>query len=363
MFKKIFSPAIAILLLCSQAKSQGCVAIRNVAGFGQFAALGYKETTDEWMMNINNRYFHATQAFKGKDNVTPADPNNGLSIYEYTMNLELSKILKKGWALAIDLPVSSNTIVSKAEHASGVRHSTSDFGIGDLRITAYKWLLNSDKPRKGNIQFGLGLKFPTGNYHSMDYFYYSKTDPTLKILSPVNVAIQLGDGGVGITTELNAFYIFNRSFSVFSNFFYLISPVDVNGVSNQIAGIPPNPVAVSTTADVNSVTDNYTLRAGGNFTYKRFVVTAAARYEGAPAYDLLGKNDGLRRVGHIFSLEPGVEYKFKRSFIYSFVTIPVSRETIQTVPDKRAVQITGVYTISGGDLASVVYFVGYAFTF
>jgi hypothetical protein len=68
-------------------------------------------------------------------------------------------------------------------------------------------------------------------------------------------------------------------------------------------------------------------------------------------------------VGHIFSIEPGAEYKFKRSFIYSFVTIPISRETIQTVPDKRATQITGVYTISGGDLASVVYFVGYAFTF
>jgi hypothetical protein len=114
---------------------------------------------------------------------------------------------------------------------------------------------------------------------------------------------------------------------------------------------------------VNSVTDNYTLRAGGNFTFNRFVVTAGARYEGAPAHDLYGNNNGLRRVGHIFSIEPGAEYKFKKSFIYSFVTIPISRATIQTVPDKRATEITGVYTISGGDLASVVFFVGYAFTF
>jgi len=363
MLKKIFSLTIAISFLSTQSRSQGCVAIRNVAGFGEFAALGYKQTNDVWMMNINNRYFHATQAFKGKDNITPSDPNNGLSIYEYTMNLELSRILQKGWELAIDLPISSNTIVSKAEHASGVRHSTSDFGIGDLRFTVYKWLLNTEKPRKGNIQFGLGLKFPTGNYHSVDYFYYDKTDPTLKILAPVNQAIQLGDGGTGITTELNAFYIFNRHFSVFSNFFYLISPVNVNGVSNQIAGVPPNPVAVATTADVNSVPDSYTLRAGGNYTFKRFVVTAGLRYEGAPAQDLFGKNDGLRRVGHIFSIEPGAEYKFKSSFIYTFLTIPISRQSIQTTQDKRATEITGVYTISGGDLASVVYFIGYAFTF
>ena len=224
-------------------------------------------------------------------------------------------------------------------------------------------MLNTNQPRKGNIQFGLGLKFPSGNYHSMDYFYYSKTDPSLKMLAPVNVAIQLGDGGTGITTELNAFYIFNKTISVYSNFFYLISPVDQNGVSNQIAGVPPNPVAIETTADVNSVPDNYTLRAGGNFTFQNLVLSAGVRYEGAPAYDLIGRDDGLRRVGHIFSVEPGIQYKFKTSILYFFVTIPLSRVTIQTVPDKRATEITGVYTITGGDLASQVFFLGYTFTF
>ena len=109
--------------------------------------------------------------------------------------------------------------------------------------------------------------------------------------------------------------------------------------------------------------DNYTLRAGGNYTYKNLVITAGLRYEGAPAYDLFGQNDGLRKIGHIFSVEPGIEYKFNTSFLYSFVTIPLSRATIQTVPDRRATQITGVYTITGGDLAGLIFFIGYAFTF
>jgi hypothetical protein len=271
--------------------------------------------------------------------------------------------LKNGWVLAIDLPFSANSISNKFEHVSGEYHSTSDFGMGDLRITAYKWLLNINKARKGNIQAGLGFKFPTGNYHSVDYFYYSKEDPTQKMLAPVNPAIQLGDGGTGVTTEINAFYIFNRSFSAFTNLFYLINPVDVNGVSNQPAGAAPNPVSVKTTADVNSVPDNYTLRAGVNYTYKLLVLTAGARYEGAPAHDLFGENDGLRRAGHILSLEPGIQYKFKKSFLYCFTTIPMSRETFQTVPDKRATQITGIYTITGGDFASLIYFVGYTLTF
>jgi hypothetical protein len=361
--KLLFILMIGLFLVSSEVKSQGCVAVRNLAGFGQFAQLGYKEVPDAWMLDFNNRYFGANQIFRGKSNVTPTDPSNGLQLYEYTLNIELSRLLKNGWSLALDLPVSANTIISKGEHASGDRHSTSAFGIGDMRFTVYKWLLNMDRPRKGNIQVGLGLKFPTGNYHSVDYFYYSKSDPSLKILAPVNVAIQLGDGGTGITTELNAFYIFNKTISVYSNFFYLISPVDVNGVSNQIAGVPPNPVAVATTADVNSVPDNYTLRAGGNFTFNKLVLSAGVRYEGAPAYDLIGKDDGLRRVGHIFSVEPGVQYKFNTSILYFFVTIPLSRVTIQTVPDKRATQITGVYTITGGDLASQVFFIGYTFTF
>ena len=98
-------------------------------------------------------------------------------------------------------------------------------------------------------------------------------------------------------------------------------------------------------------------------TLDHLVFTAGLRYEGAPAYDLIGKNDGLRKVGHIFSVEPGIEYKFKSSFLYTFVTIPLSRATIQTVPDRRATEMTGTYTITGGDLAGVIFFFGYAFTF
>lgn len=352
-----------LLLTGMNCEGQGCVAIRNLAGFGQFAALGYTENQNEWLLDINNRYFQAHTLYQGKNNVTPADPTNGLSIYEYTMNFELSRMLKNGWSISMDLPISSNTFISKAEHASGDRHSTHSFGIGDLRFTAFKWLLPVDRPRKGNIQFGLGLKFPTGNYHSMDYFYYSKADPTVKILGPVNGAIQLGDGGTGITTELNAFYIFNKTFSVYSNFFYLISPLNVNGVSSQVNGVPPNPVAVQANSDVNSVPDNYSLRAGANITYQDWVATAGLRLEGVPAHDLIGDNDGLRHAGYIFSIEPGIQYKLKSSFLYGYITVPVQRATIQTVPDKRVSEITGKYYITGGDFANIVFFLGYTFTF
>src|SRR5882724_8144418 len=126
MSKSIFPFAILILFISVESKSQGCLAIKNLAGFGQFAALGYKENNNKWLLDINNRYFHATQAFKGNKNVTPTDPKNGLSIYEYTLNFELSRTLKNGWVLAVDLPVSANSFSNKFEHGSGVYHTTND---------------------------------------------------------------------------------------------------------------------------------------------------------------------------------------------------------------------------------------------
>jgi len=96
---------------------------------------------------------------------------------------------------------------------------------------------------------------------------------------------------------------------------------------------------------------------------KGFVAVAGLRYEGAPSHDLIGENDGLRRVGHIFSIEPGINYKFKKSFLYAYVTLPVDRRTIETVEDKRQAAITGIYTITPGHFANVVFFFGYAFTF
>jgi hypothetical protein len=71
----------------------------------------------------------------------------------------------------------------------------------------------------------------------------------------------------------------------------------------------------------------------------------------------------LRRVGHIFSAEPGINYKFKKSFLYTYVTIPIDRRTIETVEDERQTAITGIPTITAGHFANYVIYAGYSFTF
>jgi len=74
-------------------------------------------------------------------------------------------------------------------------------------MAAYYWLLNPAKSSRANVQMGLGIKLPTGDYRYQDYFH--KND-SLKILGPVDQSIQLGDGGTGITLEANSFMHFQR---------------------------------------------------------------------------------------------------------------------------------------------------------
>jgi len=321
--KKILLAFLVMSSFMTNTRSQGCIAIRNLAGFGEFAQLGYGDNNQNWMVSISNRYFKSWNLYSGKEQ-KGAD---GINLYEYEMNVSINHNLKKGWSYAVNLPIAAN----KAAAGTGPYNSTQAFGIGDIRVAIYKWVLNTEKYHRGNIQVGLGVKLPTGNYHYEDYWYPNPNDGNNRVLGPVNVAIQLGDGGTGITSEINAYYLISNKLSIDANLFYLISPRDVNGVSSFY----PGQLDTATAALFHKVT-----------------------YD-----DLIGHNDGLRRVGYIFSVEPGLQYKFPRSFLYVYTGFPLVRATIQTVPDKRIEEITGQPTITPGHFANFLIYFGYAFTF
>jgi hypothetical protein len=363
--KKIFLSGLISLIITFHLHAQGCIPIRNIAGFAQFSQLGYSPSPDTWMINISGRYFEAYQSFNGttKLPVPPLTKDRFIN-YNRTLNISVNKALANDWSLALDIPMYSNESVGHQEHRSGERHATNSFGLGDIRFTVYKWILKSDPTLKGNIELGLGIKLATGDYKFQDYFYNDPANPTVKTLAPVDPSIQLGDGGTGITTQINAFYIFNKYLSLYGNFFYLINPRDQNGVSNQKGIIPYTKIDTlvhKSGMDINSVPDNYTLRSGANFTIGKFVLTTGIRYEGAPSHDLFGGNSGLRRAGRIFSFEPGIQLKLKNGFLYAFYTLPLTRETIQSVPDKTYSALLGSKYISQGRFANNLIFVGIAF--
>ena len=290
--KTIIIIAAFTFLFANIAKSQGCIAVRNISGFGQYNLTDNAFTTSSWQININNRYFKAFRDFKGtQDQKTPALNENVTE--SYSMDITLSRFFNNGWSADFDLPVLANSRETSGEHGgpNTPRHNTHAFGIGDVRLTVYKWLLQPSVSQKFNLQIGMGIKLPTGDYKYQDYFY---RNDTTKVLAPVNPAIQLGDGGTGIITELNAFYFFNKKFSMYGNFYYLINPREQNGVSTTFGRVPPA-VQIKAGNTEASVTDVFSLRGGFIFNTNNIAISAGLRDEGVPVHDLVGGSNGTRR--------------------------------------------------------------------
>lgn len=356
-----------ILLFCVvlslSAQGQGCIPVRNIVGFGQFMKPEYEGLEVEqttWVVSVNTRYSEIARSYVGSERTNLASEDERIN-ETFIMNFGVIRILPNGWAFGMDFPVAANSRTTWQEHdptnADKVHHTVRSFGIGDVRITAYKWLWNTTVSHRGNVQLGLGLKLPTGDYKYQDYFYKS----TGKIIAPVNSTIQLGDGGTGFTTELNTYYNLTDNMSLYGNFFYLFNPRDQSGVSSIDGGGTPSQLQIETGDFVNSVPDSYTARAGLNLSIKMLTLSAGARIEGQPTYDLIGRSNGTRRAGYTISIEPGINYRVKKSILYAFVPLTAGRKTQQTVPDKLRSDIEGKYFISGGGFADYMVFVGALF--
>jgi len=356
--KKLLILLFVLQLIAIVTWAQGCVIVRNISGFAHYNFKDHAFSMSEWLLDINGRYFKSFRDFKGsEDQKTPVADRSINRVF--TLDLTATRILRNGWSLSFNLPVTSNDRSTTIEHggAGKPRHSTESFGIGDVRFVAYKWLIKPAVRQKGNIQLGLGLKLPTGNYQYQDYFY--RKEDSL-VLAPVNPSIQLGDGGTGITTELNAYYILDRKFSLYSNFYYLINPREVSGTS-ALLGRAPTTTQIKNGSTVNSVPDQYTVRLGINAGFDNIIASAGVRAEGIPVYDLVGGSNGNRRTGYNISFEPGLIYNFKKTSVVFYVPVMMKRATKQSVPDKIATEQTGNYTLMQGGFADYLVFVGASF--
>jgi hypothetical protein len=318
-----------------------------------------------WQINLGYRYFRSFRHFKG-DEEQKERLEKGTEVINYATALDISLIrnINTRWSVALNVPVLNNTRSSMYEHGGNnggkeARHSTKSFGIGDIRLSGYYWVLDPLKSTRFNVQVGLGLKLATGDYRYQDYFV--KSDGT-KALGPVDQSIQLGDGGTGFTTELNTFYNVTKNFGFYGNFYYLFNPREQNGVSTARGGVA-NAAAIANGSDVMSVPDQFMFRAGGNYTYKQISLSLGYRYECVPSKDAIGGSNGFRRPGYIASVEPGITYQMKKLTLFASVPVAVERNRIQSVPDKIRTETSGTYTKGDAAFADYLINVGASFKF
>lgn len=337
----------------TQISAQGCVAIKGTAGI-------CSRPTDAkgWELNINSRYFRSYKHFVGtiEQKQRVALGSNVINHSE-EMDIAATRTINSRWSLSMILPIMDFSRSSLYEHDGVTRHSTHSFGIGDARFAAYRWLFDPKKSHKGNIQAGLGIKLPTGNANYLAYFY-KKADSS--VLGPVDQSIQPGDGGTGITLELNAFYNFSHKVGVYANFFYLSNPREVNGTSTTRGGAA-SASSKKYNTDVMSVPDLYMARGGVAYMVNEFTFSGGVRMEALPSKDLIGGSRGFRRPGYIISAEPAITWVTKRASFNLTVPVAIIRNRMQSDADKRQSADTGKHV--QGDAAFADYLVSFGVTF
>ena len=354
----LLAAIVVVSAACFNAKlsAQGCVAIRSTGGA---VDMHHNSDSAAWLLNVNNRYYRSYKHFVGTvEQKQRQTLGNEVINHGYTMDLALTRVIDSRWSLGMDVPIESNARSSMYEHGNQ-RHDTHSYGIGDVRFSAYRWMFDPKKSFKGNLQLGLGIKLPTGDYKYQDRFRL--TDST-SVYGPVDQSIQLGDGGTGFTLEINGYYNFTRVIGVYGNLYYLSNPREQNGVSTG-RGLPVSPASIKIGSDVMSVPDQYMFRAGVNVNLNNFSAFAGIRKECIPVRDLIGGSQGFRRPGYIISAEPGVTYKIKNVSIYFYAPIALKRNRTQSVPDQNKTAQTGVYTQGDAAFADYATNLGISFKF
>lgn len=363
--KKIVLLSITTLsiIISNKANAQGCVAIR---GNGATCAMQHPDSINnaKWLFGTNYRYFRSYKHYSGKDEqYARVEQQTNVINYSTAFDFTLTHNINSRWSYMVDMPVLANTRSSLYEHGlvNGVyikkeRRSTHSYGIGDVRFAVYRWMLDPAKNKRFNFQLGLGIKLPTGQDDYQDYWYNVGPDTT-KELRTVDQSIQLGDGGTGITLELNTFYNITPQLNFYGNFYYLSNPREQNGVRTYRETLAPSLYNEA----IMSVPDQYMARFGFNYAIKHLQVGAGLRWEGIPVYDVIGGSGDFRRPGYVMSAEPVVSYSFKKVNVYAAVPIALVRDRKQSVTDKEYSEKFGVF--KQGDAAFADYSINLGVSF
>jgi hypothetical protein len=363
----------------SNAKAQGCVAVRGFGGCGVAGGSGLALAPKQWQVGANYRYFESFRHFKGdEEQYDRLVKQTQVINYSNTIDISASMGLTLRTQMNVNLPVSYTDRSSYYEHGGqtttfpGARKTSTSAGIGDARIGISKWLWNPVSHTKSNLMLGVGLKLPTGNWNVQDSFYnVMVTDPVTgsssrkTVYRPVDQSIQLGDGGIGLSLEMQGFWEMADGLFAYGNAFYILNPRGVNGtMTNRRTTIVVNGVSqVFTNEYMCSVADQYAARLGflSQSQLHGLSFSWGARLEGVPVRDLVGESYGFRRPGYTIAAEPGVTYMKGKTTVNFNMPIALYRIRKQSVTDKEVQDATGV--ARNGDAAFADYLISLGVTY
>ncbi len=270
-----------------------------------------------WETSINYRYLYADEGWIG-DKVWPQYKTAvGNQILVHSLDLQAAYAFSSRWSATLTIPLlyaENNGLAG-----DGTRQKVSAAGLGDVRLVGNVWLLDPAKHADGNISLGMGVKAPTGDEGAND-----------SSGQPVDVALQLGDGGWGIELELLGYQkIIDRLYGYVAGS-YLINPREKNGTLTEFP--------VYGEARYLSVPDQYLGRLGLQYVIwpeQGLSLSFGGRIDGIPTRDLIGGSDGFRRPGFSLYVEPGVSWTQGKNTLSVFTPVLIDANRQKNIYDDR----------------------------
>jgi len=153
MKKRLFTILLVAMAHC-QAVAQGCVAIRSTGGICPMSLHADSTQTfkSNWTFATNSRYFESFRHFRGNEEQNERLIFNTEVInHQFALDLSLTRNLTNQWSVMVDVPLLYNSRSSLYEHGRKERGIMHSFGLGDIRVAAYRWLWSPAKQPKGNL--------------------------------------------------------------------------------------------------------------------------------------------------------------------------------------------------------------------
>ena len=314
---------------------------------------------NEWFASLSFRWLHSFREFHGDTELPyPTDPFLYANTHVYGFDVTAIYQVTPRLSLTLEIPVQYGDRTSYYEHDFVHKFTTSAGGLADMRLSGNVWLLDPKKFRDGNISIGLGVKFPTGNDEATDIFH----QPTGPVRRAVDPAIQPGDGGWGIVTELVGFQKIYKNLFAYGQGIYLINPRDINHVQ-QPAGNEPDFTLGEFGYIFNSVPDQYLARAGlGYVVWPKLGLsfTLGSRVEGVPVEDFIGDSHGFRTPGYAFYIEPGLTVSKGRFYFSVTGPVAIHRHANKNLTDIKVSEL--LHQDFGGNAAFADYLVTASFS-
>jgi hypothetical protein len=283
-----------------------------------------------WQLSLGYRQQYSHRHFVGTTEQTVRELQGTEVVNSvHMLDLGISFQFSPRWSLNVSAPIliAQRTIPGQLFRLRGSPNAqdqvSNTAGIGDMNVSARAWLFRPPTESRQNISLGFGMKFPTGDPGAQSTITNAQG---IRQVTIVDQSIQPGDGGYGVSLDVQAFKGVKRA-TLFLSGSYLINPMDTNGV---LTGRSQPSEAVM------SVADQYLARAGVSYPLPKshsVLLNFATRIEGVPVRDLIGSSNGFRRPGYALSLDPGFTYVRGRE-VWSFnLPIPVQRNRKRSVPD------------------------------